>query len=851
MNGALLIAGTSSDAGKSVVVAGLCRFLSRRGHRVAPFKAQNMSLNSVVTPAGAEIGRAQAAQAAAAGVVPEAAMNPVLLKPTGERSSQVVVLGHARQNADALSYQGISRDLVPVVSDAFASLRSRFDIVVCEGAGSLGEFNLRSRDLTNMGFARRAGVPVVVVADIDRGGALAGLFGCLAVLDPKDQALVSGFLINKFRGDRALLDPGLERLEAMTGRPTYGVLPWSSGVSIDAEDSVALSAGRATLPALGPDVIDIAVVRLPRISNFTDFDALATEPGVAVRFVGSPAEVVRADLAVVPGTKATVDDLEWMRSRGLADALLERAHRGDPILGVCGGYQMLGRHIVDDVESRVGLVDGLGLLPIETEFRSGKVLANRVGTAAQPFGASIVSGYEIRHGRVTRFGGERVIQVGDEEEGCISGSVVGISWHGALESDSFRREFLRWISGLRRLDWVPGSHSFASLREERLDRLGDLIERCSDTDALLGLVEGGPQDLGIVDSRLICELTAKADITELRRHGDNAVSDSEGAVDFAVNVVAGGAPEWVDSELLKGLPEIGRYPDPSDAIRRLAERHDRSVDEVLPTNGAAEALWLITTALRPRRAAVVHPSFTEPEVALRSLGLPVTRVFRNEDDFHLDPSRVPDDSDLVFVCNPNNPTGTLDPIDMIQELKRPDRVVVVDEAFMDFCLSGDGSLAEQRNMQGVLVVKSATKILSVPGIRAGYLLGESDLIQTLRLVRQPWSVNSLALKVLEAIAARSEAVKARAEGVAVARDELVAGLSGVDSLHVWPSVANFVLVRLLDGRRVGKALVEHGFALRSAENFPGLTADHLRISVRLREENLDLIDALRRCIDSP
>ncbi|HEX9312853.1 MAG TPA: cobyric acid synthase, partial [Actinomycetota bacterium] len=318
MRGALLVAGTSSDTGKSVVVAGVCRWLARRGVRVAPFKAQNMSLNSAVTPEGAEIGRAQFAQAQAARVLPETAMNPILLKPSTDRSSQVVVMGRPLTNTDARGYLDLKSELLPVALEALGSLRSRFDVVVCEGAGSLAEINLRKGDLANMGLARAAGLPVVVVADIDRGGAFASLFGSLALLDEEDQALVGGFLLNKFRGDPSLLQAAIDELGRLTGRPVLGVLPWRRGLWLDAEDSVALDGpGAEPIPPLGRDALTVAVVRLPRISNFTDADALAVEPGVTVRFTESRAEVEDADLVVLPGTKATVEDLRWLRSRRL------------------------------------------------------------------------------------------------------------------------------------------------------------------------------------------------------------------------------------------------------------------------------------------------------------------------------------------------------------------------------------------------------------------------------------------------------------------------------------------------------------------------------------------------------
>lgn len=281
MKGTLLVCGTHSDAGKSVLTAGICRWLRRGGVRVAPFKAQNMALNSVVTLDGGEIGRAQAMQAAAAGLEPEAAMNPVLLKPSGDRRSQVVVMGRPRTDADARSYQRLKRELAPVVAAALAELRERFDVVICEGAGSPAETNLRNGDLTNMGLARAAGLPALVVADIDRGGAFASLLGTLALLEPNDQAHLAGFVINKFRGDDALLEPALTRLADVTGRPMLGVLPWVEGPWPDAEDSLALEAPAAEgAPVV--EALDVAVVRLRWMSNFTDLDALAAEPGVQI-----------------------------------------------------------------------------------------------------------------------------------------------------------------------------------------------------------------------------------------------------------------------------------------------------------------------------------------------------------------------------------------------------------------------------------------------------------------------------------------------------------------------------------------------------------------------------------------
>ncbi|MEA2402556.1 MAG: adenosylcobyric acid synthase [Thermoleophilaceae bacterium] len=497
MKGALLVCGTHSDAGKSVVTAGICRWLHRAGVSVAPFKAQNMALNSVVAPDGSEVGRSQAVQAAAAGLEPEAAMNPVLIKPSGERHSQVVVMGRPYADADARSYQELKHELRPVVAEALADLRSRFDVVICEGAGSPAEINLRDGDLANMGLARAAGLPVLVVADIDRGGVLASLFGTLALLEPEDQAHVAGFVINKFRGDASILEPGVARLEELTARPTLGVLPWVEDLWMDVEDSLALEAPRPEQPALG-STLDVAVVRLRWMSNFTDLDALAAEPGVRVRFTRSVADVERADLVVLPGTKATVEDLERLRDAGLDRALARRVEAGGPVLGICGGYQLLGERIVDEVESGRGSVAGLGLLPVSTEFGREKVLRRRTGRC--PWLDTGASGYEIRHGRVTRHGGEDLLEADGEPDGCRLGPVLGTSWHGALEHDAFRRALLVRLAAERGRGFVPGDVSFAHARAARLDVLGDLIAGHLDTDRLTELIDGGPP-VGLPDVR--------------------------------------------------------------------------------------------------------------------------------------------------------------------------------------------------------------------------------------------------------------------------------------------------------------------------------------------------------------
>jgi adenosylcobyric acid synthase len=496
---ALLVAGTTSDAGKSVLTTGLCRAFARRGLRVAPYKAQNMSNNSMVTVDGLEMGRAQWVQAVAAGVEPETAMNPVLLKPGSDRRSHVVVRGRPAGHLDAMDFAGRRASLVDAAFEAYDELVARFDLVVCEGAGSPAEVNLRAWDYVNMGLARHGRIPTVVVGDIDRGGVLAAMHGTLAMLDADDQALVAGFVVNKFRGDVDLLRPGLDTLERLTGRPVLGVLPWLRGVWLDSEDSLALPEHQEHEARAGQVPVDrlrVAVVVLPRVSNLTDVDALCLEPGLDVVLTDNPRQLVGADVVVLPGTRATLADLAWLRARGLADAVLAHAARGGVVLGICGGFQMLGSTITDPggVEGTRGArAEGLGLLDVRTEFGSDKVLRLPEGEAL----GVPASGYEIHHGRVRVGSGEPFLG------GARAGAVFGTMWHGSMEGDELRHAWLREAAAvLGRPPSEPGAVRFAEARDRRIDVLADAVERHLDVDRLLELATSGPPDLPVLRSTL-------------------------------------------------------------------------------------------------------------------------------------------------------------------------------------------------------------------------------------------------------------------------------------------------------------------------------------------------------------
>ncbi len=482
LRGALQVCGATSDAGKSTLVAGMCRLLARNGVSVAPFKAQNMALNSYVTRDGGEIGRAQAAQARAAGIEPAVSMNPILLKPTGDRTSQVVVMGQPIGVMSAAEYHEHKPQLLALVLSSLAALRSQHDVVLVEGAGSPTEINLLANDIVNLRIARDAGMPAIVVADIDRGGVFAHLFGTVALLPEDLRRTVKGFVINKFRGDPALLGDGTAMLQQRCGVPTLGVIPMLREMWLDGEDSLALDVPYPSAGAALADPIDIAVIRLPQISNYTDIDAFAIEPGVTGRFVTTPEALGRPDLVVLPGSKETVNDLRWLRQQRLDGAI--RASGAD-VLGICAGFQMLGATIQDEVESGQGVVDGLGwLADVSTRFGHDKVLAN--------VDDGQLSGYQIHHGRVT--GGRGWVPIGGAIEGAINdeGTIRGTTFHGLFENDSFRGDLLREVATRRGRCFEPVGVSFEAAREARFDRIADAIEQHLDVETLCRLIASAP-----------------------------------------------------------------------------------------------------------------------------------------------------------------------------------------------------------------------------------------------------------------------------------------------------------------------------------------------------------------------
>lgn len=463
----LMVQGTTSDAGKSTVVAALCRLLKRRGVRVVPFKPQNMALNSAVTVDGGEIGRAQALQAIAAGLAPHTDMNPVLLKPSSDTGAQVIIHGKVRADMNARDYHEYKTVAMAAVLESYGRLSAAYDAIVVEGAGSPAEINLRARDIANMGFAEAVDCPVILVADIDRGGVFAHIVGTLACLSESERKRTIGFVINRFRGDIALLEPGLDWLEQQTGKPVLAVLPYLQGLFLDAEDAVeATQAGRGAFRVVVP--------QLPHMSNHTDFDALRAHPGIDLRFVKQGQQIPAADLVILPGSKNTRGDLAWLQAQGWPARLARHLRYGGKVIGICGGFQMLGQRVDDPhgIEGAAGTSKALGLLPMTTELTREKRLAQVRGDCA--FATAAVTGYEIHMGVSNGAALARpAFHIDGRPEGAISddGQILGTYLHGLFDAPPACAALLQWAG----LEADVGVDTGA-LREQSLERIADAAE---------------------------------------------------------------------------------------------------------------------------------------------------------------------------------------------------------------------------------------------------------------------------------------------------------------------------------------------------------------------------------------
>ncbi len=477
-----MIQGTHSDAGKSLIATGLCRIFHQDGYKTAPFKAQNMSLNSYVTPDGKEIGRSQGVQAEAAGVVATADMNPILIKPTGHLTSQIIVNGKPLGNYEATQYrQEFFEQGLQTIRDAYERLASDHEVIVMEGAGSPAEINLNDRELANMRIARLTNAPVILVGDIDKGGVFASLVGTLQLLEQEDRDRVIGVIINKFRGELSLLEPGLKWFEEYTGKPVLGVIPYLQDVHVDAEDSVILESSSRVQNE--EKEIDIAVLKYPYISNFTDIDPFLIEPDCGVRYVKDERELGRPDIIILPGTKNTIEDLLFLKQTGLFDAILERIQAGNTsIFGICGGYQMLGKEITDpyQIESKIGCIQGFGLLPIRTELLREKTTVLSEGELCFNNKSFMVKGYEIHMG-VTSFieQADSLLQMNDKKDGAKTKDerVMGTYFHGIFHNDAFRSAYLNCIRFKKGLPTLEKRESYDEIREASFDKIAETLRQ--------------------------------------------------------------------------------------------------------------------------------------------------------------------------------------------------------------------------------------------------------------------------------------------------------------------------------------------------------------------------------------
>ena len=484
----IMVQGTMSGAGKSLIAAALCRIFRQDGLRAVPFKSQNMALNSYITREGLEMGRAQVVQAQAAGIEPDVRMNPILLKPSSDTGSQLIVNGEVRGEYRAADYFEMKKSLIPQVLAAYESLAAEYDVIVIEGAGSPAEINLRRDDIVNMGLAQLVDAPVLLVGDIDRGGVFAQLYGTVALLDEEERARIAGLVINKFRGDEALLRPGLAMLEERTGIPVLGIIPYAQ-VDIDDEDSLSPRLGRSAHRR----AVDVAVVRLPHISNFTDFAPLERHPALGVRYAGRPGQLAGADLIVLPGTKATMEDLRWLRRSGLESEIKKLAAAGVPVLGVCGGYQMLGERLSDpDGVEGGGELAGLGLLPCRTAFTPKKTRTRVEAEVSAPaLRGARLSCYEIHMGLTRRTGGAPFARFPDgREEGTAAENIFGTYLHGLFDTGELVEKAAAWLMEKKGLS--PETirvESQEEYRERQYDRLARVVREHLDLEALYRAME--------------------------------------------------------------------------------------------------------------------------------------------------------------------------------------------------------------------------------------------------------------------------------------------------------------------------------------------------------------------------
>lgn len=538
----IMVQGTMSNAGKSIITAGLLRVFAQDGYKVAPFKSQNMALNSFITKDGLEMGRAQVVQAEAAGVEPDVLMNPILLKPNSDTGSQVIVMGKPIGNMKAKEYFKYKKQLIPTIKEAYNKLAEKYDIIVIEGAGSPAEINLKSDDIVNMGMAEMVDAPVILVGDIDRGGVFAQLYGTVELLPYNEKKRIKGIVINKFRGDKAILENGITMLEKKCHTPVVGVVPYGN-IDIDDEDSLSTRLENKTVGA-----IDIAVIRLPKLSNFTDFSPLEQ---YGMRYVSSVKELGKPDLIVLGGTKNTIADMKWLNETGLKSVIQKLAENGTDIFGICGGYQLMGEKITDSegVENGIDTIEGLGLLPVETDFYMEKTTRQITGVA---YNGKKITGYEIHQGQSVVKGGQAFSEIEGRKEGCVLNNCVGTYVHGVFDETGFRESYIKKIFDKKGISFDVKTIDIEEYKNSQYDKLADLIRENMDMDKIYEILENKETDytpqfvlpkdiearsMEIIESEMITEVPEEYKPIVKRAIHTTADFDYETSLYFSPNCV--------------------------------------------------------------------------------------------------------------------------------------------------------------------------------------------------------------------------------------------------------------------------------------------------------------------------
>ena len=538
----IMVQGTMSNAGKSIITAGLLRVFAQDGYKCAPFKSQNMALNSFITKDGFEMGRAQVVQAEAAGVEPSVLMNPILLKPNSDTGSQVIVMGKPIGNMKAKEYFKYKKQLIPTIKEAYDKLAEKYDIIVIEGAGSPAEINLKSDDIVNMGMAEMVDAPVILVGDIDRGGVFAQLYGTVELLPYNEKKRIKGIVINKFRGDKAILENGITMLEKKCHTPVVGVVPYGN-IDIDDEDSLASRLENKTVGA-----IDIAVIRLPKLSNFTDFSPLEQ---YGMRYVSNVKELGKPDLIVLGGTKNTIADMKWLNETGLKSAIQKLAENGTDIFGICGGYQLMGQKITDSegVENGIDTIEGLGLLPVETDFYMEKTTRQITGVA---YNGEKITGYEIHQGQSVVKGGQAFSEIEGRKEGCVLNNCVGTYVHGVFDETGFRENYIKKIFDKKGISFDVKTIDIEEYKNSQYDKLADLIRENMDMDKIYEILENKETDytpqfvlpkdiearsMEIIESEMITEVPEEYKPIVKRAIHTTADFDYETSLYFSPNCV--------------------------------------------------------------------------------------------------------------------------------------------------------------------------------------------------------------------------------------------------------------------------------------------------------------------------